>query len=360
MTTALDLTSPAHVVGGLAAAQDLFLQRGWGDGLPVIPPTPELVARFVDASGLAPHEVLGNIPEQGRDITVEKVAVNAVAAGCREEYMSVLLATVRALTGPEFNLHTTTISGATAPLVILSGPVVEQINVNTSFSVFGPGHQPNATIGRAIRLLLQNVCGGIPGVLDKATFGHPGKFSYCIGESRRDNPWEPLHAARGVPADESAVTVFAGEGPINARNDWSSEPGPVLATIADAMLPSHFTGGCFVVVVGPLHARVLARAGLSRSDVQQELFARAVRSEADLKRAGRLKGDPDRGDDTRMRQAVDRPEDVLVTVAGGDLYGYSAVIPYWVGGHESVPVTEPLDPPSPESCRRLDPDGATP
>lgn len=345
MTTTIGaLTSTRHEVSGAAAVQDLFLQRGWGDGLPVVPPTPDLVARFVDASGLPPDQVVGRIPEQVLEITVEKVAVNAVAAGCREEYMSALLATVRAMARPEFNLHTTTISGATAPLVILGGPVVDQLSVNTSFSVFGPGHQPNATIGRAVRLLLQNVCGGIPGVLDKATFGHPGKFSYCIGESQRDNPWEPLHATRGVPADQGAVTVFAGEGPINARNDWSSEPGPVLATIADAMLPSHYTGGCFVVVVGPLHARVLSRAGLTRADVQQELFDRAVRSEAELRRAGRLKEAPTPGEESRLRRAVTRPEDILVTVAGGDLYGYSAVVPYWVGGHESVPVTEPLDP----------------
>jgi hypothetical protein len=279
------------------------------------------------------------------------VAINAVAAGCREEYLSVLLATVRALTRPPFNLATTTISGATAPLLIVSGPVVSQLAINTSYSVFGPGHQPNATIGRAVRLLLQNVCGGTPGVLDRATFGHPGKYSYCIGESQTDNPWSPLHAHRGVAAEQSAVTVFAGEGPINARNDWASEPGPILATIADAMLPSHYTGGCFVVVLGPLHAAVLARAGLTKADVRTELFVRARRSVADLKRAGRVPGEPASGDESQLRPAVSRPEDVLVTVAGGNLYGYSVVVPYWVGGHESMPVTEPLTAEEAGRCR---------
>jgi hypothetical protein len=340
--TASSLRSPAHEVADFQAAQELFVQNGWGDGLPVIPPTPERVAEFIDAAGVAPDEVLGTIPEQGREITVEKVAINAVAAGCRPEYMSVLLATARALGRPQFNLATTTISGATAPLLIISGPVVNQLALNTSYSVFGPGHQPNATIGRAVRLLLQNVCGGIPGVLDRATFGHPGKYSYCIGESRSDNPWSPLHADRGVAEDDSAVTVFAGEGPINARNDWASEPGPILATIADAMLPSHYTGGCFVVVIGPLHAAVLGRAGLTKADVREELFRRARRSVASLKRAGRVAGEPEPGDEDELRPAVNRPEDILVTVAGGNLYGYSAVIPYWVGGHESIPVTEPL------------------
>lgn len=128
------LRSAAVDVDGFQEAQDLFLQRGWGDGLPIIPPTPELVGAFVEAAGVAPDTVLATIPEQGVAITAEKVAVNAIAAGCREEYMSVLLAAVRAMGWPEFNLNTTTISGATAPLLILSGPVVNQINLNTSYT----------------------------------------------------------------------------------------------------------------------------------------------------------------------------------------------------------------------------------
>lgn len=216
--------------------------------------------------------------------------------------------------------------------------------------MFGPGHQPNASIGRAVRLILQNVCGGVPGGLDKSTFGHPGKFSYCIGESPSDNPWESLHAARGFPDAASAVTVFAGEGPINVRNHWAAESGPILASIADAMLPSHFTGGHFVVVVGPMHAEIFARDGLSRRRVQEELFRRARRTVADLKRAGRIEGDIVSGDDEQEWPVVRSPNEIVVTVAGGNLYGYSVVIPYWVGGHESVPVTEPLTPEESSRC----------
>lgn len=341
----MTLSSPRFRVADEHAARELFTRKGWGDGLPVVAPTPERVERFVDASGLAADRVVGVLPEQGRVLTCEKIAVNAVAAGCREEYMSVLLATVRALTREEFNLHSTTVSGATAPLLVVSGPVVEQININTSYSVFGPGHHANATIGRAVRLVVQNLCGGIPGVLDKATFGHPGKFSYCIGESRSQNPWTPLHADRGIAADASAVTVLAGEAPINARNDWAGEPGPILATIADAMLASHYTDGCVLVVIGPLHAGVLHRAGLDKAAVRDALFRLARRSVADLKRAGRRPGAPTAEDGSVQQAVVRRPEDILVTVAGGDLYGYSAVVPYWIGGHESTPVTEPLIPP---------------
>jgi hypothetical protein len=350
------LRSETVEVADEQAVQDLFIQRGWGDGLPVVPPTPRRVAAFVAASGIPGDTVIGTVPEQGREITCEKIAVNAVAAGCREEYMSVLLATVRALNNPDFCLHSTTISGATAPLVILSGLVVNQIALNTGFSLFGPGHQPNATIGRAIRLILQNLCGGLPGVTDKATFGHPGKYSYCIGESTSANPWEPIHASRGVPAGESAVTVFAGEAPIYARNDWSQEPGPILATIADAMKPSHFTGGCFVVVIGPLHAGVLHRAGYSRGDVQSELFGLARRSVAELKRAGRLPDPVQPADETDIRPAVNRPEDILITVAGGDLYGYSVVIPYWIGGHDSMPITEAISPEEAQRCQMPGPE----
>ena len=322
--------------------QDLFLQRGWSDGLPVVPPTPELVCRFVDAVGRQPGDVLARLPEQAAAVTVEKVAVNAVMAGCRPEYMDVLVAAVLALGDPRYNLHSTTLSGATAPLLIASGPVVARISLNAGFSVFGPGHHANATIGRAIRLVLQNVCGGRPGVVDQATMGHPGKYGYCIAEDAARSPWEPVHVARGVPAPESAVTVYAGEAPIMARNDWSTEWGPVLDTVADAMLPSHFTGGGVCVVMGPLHAAAMARGGLSREDVAVELHARARRTSADLRRAGRLHGPVGPDEETTEHTVVPDPQDVLVVVAGGHLYGYSAVVPSWIAGHESRAVTVDL------------------
>ncbi len=337
------LTSAQIEVEDAEAADELFLRRGWTDGLPIIAPTPARVAHFVAAVGLEPSAVLGEIPEQRRSITAEKLAINAVMAGCRPEYMSLLVATVRALARAQFNLHSTTVSGATAPLLVISGPVVSKVGLNAGFSVFGPGHHANATIGRAVRLLLQNVCGGLPGTIDKSTFGHPGKFSYCIAESQTRNPWEPMHSERGVASTSSAVTVFSGEAPVMARNDWADRPEPILATIADAMLPSHFTGGGVVVVLGPLHAGVMASAGMRRVDVRRELFQRARRTLADLRRAGRLPGDAQPDDAVTYRTVVPAAEDILLVVAGGHLYGYSAVVPAWVGGHESVAVTEALN-----------------
>ncbi len=343
LRTPMTLSSERFELVDNEAVGEFFLQQGWTDGLPIVAPTPERVSAFVAAAGREPSDVLGGIPEQNRSITVEKLAVNAVMAGCRVEYMSLLVATVRALARTPFNLHSTTVSGATAPLLIVSGWVVTKLGLNSGFSVFGPGHHANATIGRAVRLLLQNVCGGLPGLIDKSTFGHPGKFSYCIAESQRHNPWAPAHAERGVPADGSAVTVFAGEAPIFARNDWAEAPEPILATIADAMLPSHFTGGGVVVVLGPLHAAAMARAGMSKADVRQGLFDLARRSLSDLRGAGRIHGEPQADEDVTFRTVVPSADDIFVVVAGGHLYGYSAVVPSWVGGHESVAVTEELD-----------------
>jgi hypothetical protein len=345
------LTSSRREVAGTAEAQELFQVNGWSDGLPIVPPTPELVAGAVDAAGLDPGEVVVDLREQSRTVTVEQVAVNAVAAGCRPEYLPVVVTAMRAMAEERYNLHSTTVSGATAPLVIVSGAAVELLGLNSGFSVFGSGHVANATIGRAVRLACQNLCGGSPGVVDKATMGHPGKYSFCIGESPVRNPWPPMHADRGLPPEASAVTVFAGESPIFARNDWSSEPGPVLGTIADAMKVSHYTGGSFVVVLGPLHAGVLAGAGMDRAAVRRALFERSARSVADLKQAGRLRGDPEPGDREVSRTAVEHPDDIVVLVAGGHLYGYSAVVPPWVGGHESKPVTRELGRAELDACR---------
>lgn len=336
---ATPVTSTEYELESSAEAQALFMGRGWTDGLPIVPPTRERVAAFVAATGLASDHVVATLAEQAVDLVLEKVAVNAVMAGCLPEYAGVVLTVVQAMSEEPFNLHTTTVSGATAPLVIVSGPVVSSLGFNSSFSVFGPGHRANATIGRAIRLILQNLCGGVPGITDKTTMGHSGKYTYCIAESQDRNPWGPVHQDRGVPAEDSAVTVFSGEAPIFARNDWSSDPASILATIADAMLVGHFTGGCYAVVLGPQHAAAIARRGWTKDDVRGFLAQRARRSLADLKRAGRMPGDLEAGDDGVYRAVLEQPDHLLIAVAGGHLYGYSAVIPPWVGGPESMPVT---------------------
>lgn len=350
MTNSASRSIPTRELRDLTAAQNLFQREGWTDGLPVIPPTVELVEEFIALARLDPDRVLIEVPEQGRVATVRNVTVNAVAAGCRPEYLPVVVRAVEAMAAKQYNIHSTTVSGATAPLVIVSGPAVQLLGINSRFSVFGAGHVANATIGRAIRLVSQNLCGGLPVIVDKATMGHPGKYSYCIGESP-DGPWGPHHSELGFDVDASTVTVFAGEGPIFARNDWAAEAEPILSTIADAMKISHFTGGSFVVVLGPLHAARLFEAGMNRSSICMELWERSKRTVTELKGAGRIPGPVEVGDELRVRHSVDRPEDIVLVVAGGDLYGYSAVVPPWVGGHESKPVTVELGSAELNACR---------
>ena len=172
--------------------------RGGRTGCRLCPPTPERVGEFLDYVGRSPSEILGTEPTKGRVITVEKVAINAVMAGCLPEYFPVVLAAVEALVEPQFNLHAITVStmGA-AVLAVVNGPIANDLAMNSAVSVFGPGHRANATIGRAIRLVIINVTGAVPGVLDKATLGHPGKYTWCIAEAEEVSPWEPLHVERG-------------------------------------------------------------------------------------------------------------------------------------------------------------------
>src|SRR5579884_2679781 len=196
---ATELASPRYEVPDTLEAIEFCYQQGWTDGLPVVPPTEARVAEFLAAAGLAPDAVLGTVPERGRVITAEKVAINAVMAGCLPTYLPVVVAAVQAMTADEFCLHGSMAStGGAAPLVIVNGPVRTQLGMNAGVNVFGPGTRANATIGRALRLVLLNVCDAQPGVLDQATLGHPGKYAYCIAEDEETTVWQPLHVERGL------------------------------------------------------------------------------------------------------------------------------------------------------------------
>ena len=340
----VELTSRRHVVAGEivgpAEAIEFCYRQGWTDGLPVVPPTEALVARFLDGMGLAPSIVVGEIPARARRFTAEVVAINAVMAGCLPEYGPVVRAVVEALCAPEHNVNGAAAStGGSAPLVIVSGPIAEQIGMNGAGNLFGPGNRANATIGRAVRLLLLNAGGATPGVMDKSTLGHPGKYSYCIAELAEESSWPPLHARRGLPAEVSAVTVFAGEAPHYATNHHSGDAAGVLRTVAGVMTSSGYRGGAYVVVLCPEHLGPIVREGWSAEDVQAFLAREAKATVADLKRNGRIGGDPEPGDEERIHHAVGGPEDVLVTVGGGQAGGFSAVVPPWAGGRSSRPVT---------------------
>ena len=189
-------------------------ELGWTDGLPVVPPTEARVAEFIERSGRPSGEVIGELPERRREITVGKVAANAVMAGCLPDYMPVVLTATEAMLDPVFNLVGPSSSmGGSGILTIINGPVTRELNINARNNLFGPGNRANATIGRAVRLILMNACAAIPGVFDRSVIGHPGKYTYCIAEAEGETHWTPLHVERGFQAEQSTVTVFAGESP---------------------------------------------------------------------------------------------------------------------------------------------------
>ena len=334
-----------------SAALELLHARGWTDGLPVVVPTPERVEAMVAfAGGLDPDVVVGTVGPAEGEATVEKIAINAVMAGCTQEAFTTIIACVEAVADPVFNLSAVqSTTHAAGPFVVVNGPVRKVAGVVSGTGALGPGFRANATIGRALRLVLANVGGGRPGIGDMALLGQPGKFTCCLAEAEEESPFEPLHVSRGLAPEEGAVTVLAGEGPhsVMCLQDPDEQGGAerLLLVLAAALSnpasnPAHMRRGMNAVVLNPDHADVLAGEGLTRADVQQRLFELAGNRRGELRRygAGLV---PDGGDDDWL-PVVGEPADLLVVVAGGRGL-YSAVIPSWGGGPVgSVAVTRPV------------------
>lgn len=335
---------------GYDAAVDYIYERGWTDGLPFLLPTPERVGSLLDGTTRSPTEILGAVPPRRGIATVESVAINAAMAGCLPEYMPVVLAAVEALLNPTFNLNgvqaTTHIN---VPLVIVSGPVVEQLKFNSKLGVFGGGNRANAAVGRAVRLVLLNAGGGSPLQLDRATFGHPGKYTYCIAEDADASPWAPLHTtlADAPGPDDSAVTVFACEAPHNIVDTHNSTAEGLLRMIALSMTKigssSVLKGGQCLLVLGPERARKLKEAGWTRSDVQNYLFEHARVSVGTLRRVNSPRSTPkwvDWEDPEAPAVIYEAPEDIHVMVAGGP-GPHSVWCPGW-GINGGYAVTRPV------------------
>ena len=340
----MPLMSTEVDTAGWAEAIETCFERGWTDGLPVVPATAARVAEFLAAAGREPDEVLFREATRRRTVTVEKVAVNAVLAGCRAEYMPVILAALEAMADPAYNLHgAITSTGGSAPLVVVNGPVTRALGINAGVNLFGPGWRANATIGRALRLVILNCLGAQPGVLDRSTQGHPGKYTFCIAELEAESPWEPLHVERGIRRDRSAVTVFAAEGPHNVLTHYGHDAEAILVTLADAMAGlGSFSPGQSFLVLAPEHVRILVRDGWTKSTLRDALYARARRSLAELKRAGKVPGPIAPGDDARFVHRGEGPEDIFIVVGGGGAGGHSAFIPSWSRNRNSLVVTRPV------------------
>ena len=270
------VSHPIEVDDEYEALQRLYLERGWTDGLPVVPPTPYRVEAMLIGAALDPQAVVAELPPNWGAATLEKLAINAVMAGCLPEYLPVLVAAVEAMGDPAFNLYA--IQATThpcAPLLIINGPIREALGLNSSSGAYGPGWRANATIGRAVRLVLLNVGGGYPGVGDMSTQGAPSKYGYCVAENEEENPWQPLHVDRGFRPDQSTVTVLAGEPPHNINDHSGRSAEDVLTIIAGAMAVTGannaYTGGEPLLALGPEHASTIANDGFSKQDAVEWL-----------------------------------------------------------------------------------------
>lgn len=330
----------AELDSHVAGYWERCLEVGHGDGLPIVPPTEEAVEAMVRATGLAADEALGQFPPSNATITVGDLAVNAVLAGCRADYAPVLVSVVRALVQPEFDLvGVATSTKGSAPLLIINGPVRREIEVNCGGDVFGARFRANATIGRTVRLLIINVGRSRPNELDRGTLGHPGRFSYCIGEDEEGSPWEPLHVERGCGPEDSAVTVFGGEG-MRLVNVHYNTAEAVLAGVADTLASTGIYNDhnivrrapC-VVVFAKEHRDLLAGAGWTKQAIRESIFEEAVLSPEALRRVG--------SDADGPVPVLERPEDILLIAAGGVAGRFAGVIPGW--SWQSQPVTERVE-----------------
>lgn len=338
----MSLTSTAlQVEDDVEAITSLLQERGWNDGLPVVPPTRARVSRMVAGSGLDPQHSLGPVPPLNAAATVEKIAVNAVMAGCRPEYMPVVIAALEAMLDPAFKLagmQPTT--NPLTPLLIVNGPVQGRIGLHSGTGVMGPGWQANSTIGRAIRLILINLGGARPGLGDQCTQGFVGKYSLCIGENEEESPWPPLHVQRGFSGGDDVVTVVGVNAAINIH-DSSAEWQDVMKTLSGS-LPSVGTpnvvdpDGTPVLALNPLHARILQRGGFDKEKLQAHLVEHtSLPPDALSERRAHLRRaeGEDRFTVGGRIPLVNDPARLLIVVTGGLQGGHSCFLPNGHYGH---------------------------
>jgi hypothetical protein len=348
------LSSVYHEVDDDAQALELCFRNGWTDGLPVVPPTEDRVHRMLAAVQRAPDEGLGFYRERGRQVSVEKVAINAVMAGCLPEYFPVVLAIAEVLLDPDLDFHAANAStGGPAVGFIVNGPIRNTIGMNYRGNVLGPGNRANATIGRAIRLLQINAFGSTPGaghdeqspvaILDRATLGQPGKYAgFHIPEYEEAFPeWQPLHVERGFAPEQNVVTVFATGGGMQISLHVEQRAEQIAETTAHqlAHLGRNTGQGWLVLVLTPEAARIVVRDGWSKAQLREAIWAKATRSTAWIKQNGwstsgflhgALSNAPlQPGDETQQRSVVRSPDDIYLAVAGGPAGGWAYfLVPY--------------------------------
>jgi hypothetical protein len=338
-------------IGGYEDEIEACFDREWSDGLPVVPPTPVRVHRMLQATKRDPMDVLGAMPPDYQPCTVEKVAINAVMAGCKPEYFPVVLAAVEAALDDRFCLHgviaTTMFIG---PIVIVNGPIRRMLGMNSGVNVLGQGNRANNTIGRALQLAIRNIGGGKPGMIDRATLGSPSKVGFCFAEDEEGSCWESLAEERGVPKGGSAVTLFAGFGVTGMVDQNSRTPESLARSFAATLRGIHhvkgFPGPDAFVVISPEHQRTFREAGWSKARLKQELHAlTTVPAEQVMAGAdGMAAGVPQKLAGKTVRKF--RPEGLNIVHAGGTAGMFSGILPGWSAGADinSSPVTKEIAP----------------
>jgi len=327
---------------------EFFLEKPWSDGLPVVTPTEERISNMLSATSRDPDEIIGPIPPAMEIATVSSVATHAVMAGCKPEYLPVVLGATELMLREEFNVNGVqgTMHGV-APMMIVNGPYALEIGIHGGSGCLGPGFRANASIGRAIRLILMNIGAGLPGISSMTVFGMPSRFTYCLTENSEYNPWESLSVSKGYSADEDVLTMAMVESPRFCWDDVSDEPERLIRGIADTMSAmgswNMHARSDMVVAMSPQHAEICYKSGWSRDEVHTRLIEVAGRTVSNLKLGGNWRReralalpipvDPD--DSECFVPAIKNSVDLQLIVAGG--WGpCTAVCHGWSGGSRAV------------------------
>ena len=326
----------------LAESEDIMeacFERGWSDGLPLVPPTPLRVTRMLSSTDRSADEIVGSVPPDNRPCTIEKIAINAVMAGCKPDYLQVVIAALKAALKDEFCMHgllcTTYFS---TPVMIVNGPITKQIGMNSGVNALGQGNRANATIGRALQLIVRNVGGGIPGGIDRATLGNPGKYTFCFCEDESDAEWPSLSMDRGYTREDSVVNLFAGSGVQPFVDQQSRQPESLVKNLANSLRSvantRSFGMADAIIVISPEHRRVLREGGWTKPNLKQALYDELKTPGADIIRGkdGIAEGMPEKFKDILLNKF--RDDGLHIVGAGGKAGMFSAIISGWLASGE--------------------------
>jgi hypothetical protein len=330
----MELASERFVLDDMMAVQEFYHSRKWTDGLPVVPPTADAVEKCLEWAMLPPDHLVGIEPVRARHITAEKLAVNAVMAGCLPMHFPVVVTAFTAMLQEPFLLHGATAStGGCAILTVINGPIRKELGMDGTFNALGSSDRATTAIGRAIRLALGNLLDVRPGDVDRSTLGHPGKISYCVAEDEENSPWLPLAEERGIPQHASAITVMSAGAPRQLMNEWTTEPEQILDTFVAEMKACmrHYSihPGNYAIVLPPQLRTHFQAAGWSKADIRNYVFEHARVRRREWADCGKGAVVGKYGDAEYC--ALSEPDDLLVIAAGGPAGGFGAVIPPWLG-----------------------------